>query len=303
MTLHTAPFGAPRAESDVDIYPDGDRVVVDDDGPPQPSSETLTKSIDIDVVLAERKQHIERVHVAAEAMRRTGIRLRIDNRGRWSSLVWPDGEAVDQLVREYDSEKWWQLLKRSGLYTFLDTKARDAWKTSLDSGEFPPLDADSIKQTFAKLYEERAVMFERGVVELYRQLDFDYRTNSPRMLGKRLVVSHGVERAFGRAPSSRVTFSFCNRLDDLLRVMAVLDGKPEPEHSKASWSQLREWRPWPQPAPDADVSVAGDVYLRCRGFKNGNAHVTFVRLDLVEKMNRIIARHYPNALPPSEACR
>ncbi|EPP0706643.1 DUF4942 domain-containing protein [Klebsiella michiganensis] len=32
--------------------------------------------------------------------------------------------------------------------------------------------------------------------------------------------------------------------------------------------------------------------------KKGSAHVTFTRPDLVEKVNDIIARHYPGALPP-----
>ena len=39
-----------------------------------------------------------------------------------------------------------------------------------------------------------------------------------------------------------------------------------------------------------------DDYLEVRTFKNGNGHVTFKRPDLVEKMNLILARHYPNAL-------
>lgn len=38
-------------------------------------------------------------------------------------------------------------------------------------------------------------------------------------------------------------------------------------------------------------------YLSIRTFKNGNGHVTFKRIDLVERMNTIIAKHYPGALP------
>jgi len=34
-----------------------------------------------------------------------------------------------------------------------------------------------------------------------------------------------------------------------------------------------------------------------RTFKNGNGHATFTRPDLVERMNLIIAKHYPGALP------
>ena len=32
--------------------------------------------------------------------------------------------------------------------------------------------------------------------------------------------------------------------------------------------------------------------------KKGSGHVLFKRPDLVEKVNDIIARHYPGALPP-----
>lgn len=42
---------------------------------------------------------------------------------------------------------------------------------------------------------------------------------------------------------------------------------------------------------------AETAYLSIRTFKNGNGHVTFKRPDLVEKMNKIIAKHYPGALP------
>jgi hypothetical protein len=38
-------------------------------------------------------------------------------------------------------------------------------------------------------------------------------------------------------------------------------------------------------------------YFSLRWFGNGNGHVTFTRPDLVERLNGILARHQPNALP------
>ncbi|EMK4811709.1 TPA: DUF4942 domain-containing protein, partial [Escherichia coli] len=35
-----------------------------------------------------------------------------------------------------------------------------------------------------------------------------------------------------------------------------------------------------------------------RGYQKGTVHIVFKRPDLVEKLNDIIARHYPGALPP-----
>ncbi|MER1483991.1 DUF4942 domain-containing protein, partial [Enterobacter hormaechei] len=50
------------------------------------------------------------------------------------------------------------------------------------------------------------------------------------------------------------------------------------------------------------ANSVGDVftceYFTVRAYKKGSAHITFTRPDLVEKVNDIIARHYPGALPP-----
>ncbi|KUA31358.1 hypothetical protein DE21_20290 [Salmonella enterica subsp. enterica serovar Typhimurium var. 5-] len=39
-------------------------------------------------------------------------------------------------------------------------------------------------------------------------------------------------------------------------------------------------------------------YFTVRGYQKGTVHIVFKRSDLVEKLNDIIARHYPGALPP-----
>lgn len=49
--------------------------------------------------------------------------------------------------------------------------------------------------------------------------------------------------------------------------------------------------------PDKDVY--NDTYFTIRYFQKGIAHLTFKRPELVEKMNDIIAEHYPYQLPPS----
>jgi len=46
---------------------------------------------------------------------------------------------------------------------------------------------------------------------------------------------------------------------------------------------------------------AENDYFHLRWFKNGNGHLTFKRADLVEQMNRILAKHYPNALASEAA--
>lgn len=43
--------------------------------------------------------------------------------------------------------------------------------------------------------------------------------------------------------------------------------------------------------------VFEDDLFAIRYFQKGSGHITFKRLDLVEKMNDIVAKHFPGALP------
>lgn len=84
-----------------------------------------------------------------------------------------------------------------------------------------------------------------------------------------------------------------DHLDDLLRVFHVMDGKPEADHRAGARAMLsqgtRSTHGWPK--------VAENEYIAVKVFENDNGHVTFKRLDLVERLNTIIAKHYPGALP------
>ena len=127
-------------------------------------------------------------------------------------------------------------------------------------------------------------MFERGVIACFKSLAWCYKTNLPQKFGKRIVVTC-INSSYSRKHDA---------MDDLLRVMHVLDGKPEPDHRGGFGSMLRA------AGLDGYYSKAGvceNEYLSVRTFKNGNGHITFKRLDLIDKMNLIIAKHYPGALP------
>jgi hypothetical protein len=82
-----------------------------------------------------------------------------------------------------------------------------------------------------------------------------------------------------------------------MRVFYVLDGRPEPDMRQQGMNaQIGEGL--------RSTRSVDNQYLSIRLYRNGNGHVTFKRLDLVDKMNRILAKHHPNALPaPRDARR
>lgn len=170
-------------------------------------------------------------------------------------------------------------------------------RKALDSDDVPEVTLANIEATFSALYASRGEMFERGVIELFRSLSWDYKSNSPVRFGRKLVLRGAIDALAGRWEWARPNFSGCNSLDDLIRVMSILDGKPEPDHRNGAYPRLSA-AGFPQ---CGEVDLGG--YVKVRGYKNGNGHAFFMRPDLVDRMNAILARHHPDALPPSSTDR
>ncbi|MCO5399742.1 DUF4942 domain-containing protein [Ralstonia soli] len=191
-------------------------------------------------------------------------------------------DAQKAILHTVDAQGWDYLLSESGLRTFMDARAREQWHQQIREGEVPELTAANIEATFTELHGARGDMFERGVIQCFRRLSWNYRTNQPFRFGKRIIVTSLVSHGF---PNHRAI----NELDDLMRVFHVLDGKPEADHRHSVYYLVDGARQQGQTEAEND-------YLRLQWFKNGNGHLTFKRPELIEKMNLILAKHYPNAL-------
>lgn len=196
-----------------------------------------------------------------------------------------------------DASAWQYLMHESGLRTLMDATARQKWDKSIMEGDVPELNEPNIRATFRMLHDSRAEMFERGVIAVFKNLAWCYKTNLPQKFGKRIVqrwLRNSVSSCsrYGSPGTSlgMASHQTCEKLDDLIRVFYVLDGKPEPDHRNGWYSKLCSSDKTTDPP-------AEDDYLSVKSFRNGNGHITFKRPDLVEKMNLILAKHYPGALP------
>jgi hypothetical protein len=264
----------------------------------------LVQSVSIDNLLSQRQAMVERLQVAENAMleveelSRTAFGDDSAAPGlycRRSNTSFPGN--TNKLTARIDAAAWAYLMSESGLYTFMDNKARSKWQEDIGRGSVPELTRENIKATFRALFETRGIMFERGVIDCFRALSWDYKTNSPCLFGKRIIVEYLLD-SWGNHGCRYVTgpgHSGCNKLDDLIRVMSVLDGKPEPDHRQGTYHALRKVAGYNKPLTKDPVEIAGMISVRC--YKNGNGHVTFLRRDLVDKLNEIIAKHHPDALP------
>lgn len=197
------------------------------------------------------------------------------------SLMAPDG--VEETMKTLDGQAWEYLMNESGLMSFMDAETRDKWRETLSRREFPAMTAEAIKGTFGELYAKRAEMFEQGVINCYRRLSWDYKTNQPFKFGKKIIIKYLVDR--GGYPNIRPT----DELDDLIRVFTVIDNKPEPDHRDGMRTKVRS-------AMKSGENAVVTNYFSLKIFKNQNGHLCFSRPDLVQSMNQILAKHHPNAL-------
>ncbi|WP_447870378.1 DUF4942 domain-containing protein [Serratia fonticola] len=198
--------------------------------------------------------------------------------------------AMPVITCNLDRSIWRDLMKKSGMLSIMDAQARDQWYRNLESKDLPAISADSIYSTFEQLHRDKGEVFERGVINVFKSLSWHYKTNSPCRFGKKIIVSNLVsynQWGFTLNHSYRR-----DQLADLERMLHLLDGKPLPDNRADLTARLYEHiRTNPQMA-----KVYEDEYFSIKYFMKGSAHLTFRKPELMDKMNDIIAKHYPGML-------
>ncbi|MCS5755167.1 DUF4942 domain-containing protein [Klebsiella pneumoniae subsp. pneumoniae] len=198
-------------------------------------------------------------------------------------------KAMPAVTRNIDSSIWRDLMLKSGMMALMDAQARDQWHKNLEEGDLPAISEANILSTFEQLHQNKMEVFERGIINVFKGLSRDYKTNSPCRFSKKIIINNLVAH-------NRWGFSLNwgwrrDQLADLERMMFLLSGKSIPDNRSDITTRLMAHI---RDNPDKDVYE--DEFFRVRYFQKGTAHLTFKRLDLVERMNDIIAKHYPGML-------
>lgn len=198
--------------------------------------------------------------------------------------------AIKAITQNIDRSIWKDLMNKSGMLALMDAQARDEWYNSLEKDDIPAISEENILSTFEQLHQSKAEVFERGIINVFKGLSWDYKSNSPCKFGKKIIVD-------GLVQYDRWGFHFRHgrrreQLADLDRMLNLLDGKPVPENRNDLSVRL-----------DAHIrkqhaSVFEDEYVEIRYFQKGTGHIIFKRSDLIDKMNGIVARYFPATLPP-----
>lgn len=197
--------------------------------------------------------------------------------------------AMSTITCNIDRSIWRDLMQRSGMISLMDAQARDQWDKNLESDNIPEISEANILSTFEQLHLNKRDVFERGIINVFKGLSWDYKTNSPCSFGKKIIVNNLVSH-------NRWGFSLNwgwrrDQLADLERMLFLLDGKSIPDNRSDISTRMMEYI---RDNPTKDVYE--DEFFSIRYFLKGTAHLTFKRPELIERMNDIIANHYPGML-------
>ena len=198
-------------------------------------------------------------------------------------------KAMKAMTRNIDRRIWRDLMSKSGMLALMDAEARDEWHKSLEKDDIPAISEDNILSTFRQLHQSKEEVFERGVINVFKNLSWDYKTNNPCYFGKKIIVNNLVK--YDKWGYSLSWGWRRDQLADLERMSFLLDGKTIPDNRHDVTIRLMDFiRDNPR------QQVFEDDLFTVHFFQKGSGHITFKRMDLVEKMNDIIAKHYPGML-------
>lgn len=207
--------------------------------------------------------------------------------GCW--LMEKPATAMKVITRNLDRGIWRDLMKSSGMLSLMDAQARDQWYNSLEKEDIPTISEVNILSTFEQLHQSKDEVFERGVINVFKSLSWDFKTNSPCKFGKKIIVT-------GLVKCDRWGFGLNwgwqrDRLADLERMLMILDGKPIPDNRADVTRRLGD-----HIHENRHSNRYEDEMFAIKYFHKGTAHITFKQPEFVDKLNDIIAKHYPEML-------
>ena len=191
--------------------------------------------------------------------------------------------SMRELTRTLDRRLWRQAFDKTGFMQLLDQQAKDKFENDVEKNP-PPFTEANIQETFLTLAQSAEEMFQRGLINVFRGLSKDHKTNtsSPFKVNRKAILNSIVKVTTNRRLTVDSHASGPGTLNDIDRVIKLLDGcKHEPRAlENAVNASFSKGEPYEDP------------YFHIKAYQRGSMHITFLREDLLLKANDLIHEYY-----------
>lgn len=206
-----------------------------------------------------------------------------------SWLIENTNKALPAITRNIDRNIWRDLMLKSGMMALMDAEAREQWRQNLEECDLPTISEANVLSTFEQLHLNKMDVFERGIINVFKGLSWDYKTNNPCYFGKKIIISNLVK--YDKWGYNLNWGWQRDRLADLERMLTILERQSIPDSRADVIRRLDD-----HIHENRHSTHYEDKMFSIKYFQKGTAHIIFNRPDLVDKLNDIIARHYPGML-------
>ena len=213
---------------------------------------------------------------------------------RYYDTLWSDRISdyhLDNTAKQVDAQlartAWAYVIQQLGLNAWMTEKRQNELHEQLTRGTFPPLTVENILGTLQGLTSQVETLLQEAAQEVFEWLRPCHphgvgalKTNQKWRVGDKAIVDYAVEP--GWMQGYRLTTSREANFRTLGNVFSLLDGQGAQRSPDDLCTQLRVGLA--RAESGAQVSTP---YVNLKPYKNGHAHLTFRRHDLVDRLNQL----------------
>lgn len=188
--------------------------------------------------------------------------------------------ALENILLEIKKRTWRNFVHLLGIEKILSIKKAEELDRQLeDLTRLPEITHETVYETLRQLAGQAGDFSKDACVEVFNYLRpyNHYKTNLKWQIGKKAIISNGVERYF-LSGCFHVNYYRTKYIIALDNVFHSLDGKGIPGGYHT---------PLVDAIQTSETGAGETTYFKFHCYQNGNLHIEFKRLDLVKELNRI----------------
>jgi len=190
------------------------------------------------------------------------------------------------LRKRIDQAVWLDLVRNTKMGMTLNARQlEDIEKEIIHTT--PAVEKGRVIDTFLSLFDRRNETFTEGLIDVFKRLASKYQCHSAFKINKKLIMANALQDNCWCMYKKEI-------FDDFYKYLLTLEGI---DPTSVSYEAMPSFVIEQQRRVEPCFTIKFE-YFEVKGFINGNIHINMnKRLDLIDKVNDLIEKHYKGELP------